>query len=82
MDRVDDVKAVAELALQATDVKPARRIADPLTFGQQLQGQFGPIPEPKRRRTVSTRTLLVVAGALLAIAFLLAFSLSLAQLVA
>ena len=81
MDRVDDVKAVAELAQQATDVKPARRPSDPAAFGHQLQTQFGPIPEVKKRRTVSPRTLLVIAGALLAIAFLLAFSLSIVQFV-
>ncbi len=81
MDRVDDVKAVAELAQQATDVKPARRPSDPATFGHQLQTQFGPIPEARKRRTVSPRTLLVVACALLAIAFLLAFSLSIVQFV-
>lgn len=79
MDRMDDVKVMAELAVQATDGKAARRPADPAAFGGQLLAQFGPIPEEKKRRGLSQRTLLVTAGALLAIALLLALSLSLAQ---
>ncbi len=80
MDRMEDVKTVAELAVQATDPKLARRPADPATFGQQLLAQFGPIPEVKKRRGISQRTMLVTAAALLAIAFLVALGLSLAQM--
>lgn len=79
MNRLDDVKAVADLALQAADLKLSRRPADPATVGQQLLTHFGSLPAEKRSRMPSSRTLLVVAVALLAIAFLTAFALSLAS---
>lgn len=79
MERLDDVKRIAELALQACDLKLARRPSSPAAFAQPLLAYFGDVPEERKRRGPSQRAMLMVAGALLAIAFLvsLAFSLSL-----
>jgi len=80
MDRVDDVRPIAELALQSTDVQINKRLSDPTAFGQQLLAFFGPVPEePKKSHWPSQRTLFMVAGAVLTIALLLALAISLAQ---
>lgn len=80
MDRVDDVRPIAELALQSTDVQVSKRLPDPAAFGQQLLPLFGPVPEePAKSRWPSQRTLYLVAGAVLTIALLLAYAFSLAQ---
>lgn len=80
MDRVDDVRPIAELALQSTDVQINKRLPDPAAFGQQLLAFFGPVPEEKKKSNwPSQRTLLVVVGAVLTVALLLAFALTLAQ---
>lgn len=79
MDR-DDVRPIAELARQCTDVQMSKRLPDPAAFGQQLMAVFGAIPAaPKQSRRPSQRTIYMVAGAVLAVAFLLALAFSLAQ---
>lgn len=80
MDRVDDVRPIAELARQCTDVQINKRLPDPAAFGQQLMAFFGAIPEePKKSRRPSQRTMFMVAGAVLTVAFLLALAFSMAQ---
>ncbi len=78
MERLDDVKRIAEMAIQASDLKPGRRPQDPTAFVQPLLAHFGDVPEEKKRRTFSLRAMTLAAAALLAIAFfgVLAFSLS------
>lgn len=80
MDRLDDVKKIAELAQQASDPKPSRRPQTPAALAQPLLAYFGDVPEEKKRRGPSQRTMLMVAGALLAIAFLVTLAVSLAQI--
>lgn len=83
MDRVDDVRPIAELALQSTSTEVNKRLPDPAAFGQQLLAVFGPIPEEKQKREwPSQSALFVVAGAVLTIALLLALAFTLAQGVA
>ena len=80
MDRVDDVRPIAELARQCTDMQINKRLPDPAAFGQQLMAFFGAIPEePKKSRRPSQRTIYMVAGAVLTMAFLLALAFSMAQ---
>ena len=80
MDRVDDVRPIAELARQCTDVQINKRLPDPAAFGQQLMAFWGAIPEePKKSRRPSQRTIFMVAGAVLTVAFLLALAFSVAQ---
>lgn len=80
MDRGDDVRPIAELARQCTDIQMNKRLPDPAAFGQQLIAFFGAIPEePKKRNRPSQRTLYMVAGAILTVAFLLALAFSIAQ---
>jgi serine/threonine protein kinase len=80
MDRLDDVRPIAELARQCTDIQMNKRLPDPAAFGQQLMAFFGPIPEArKQNRRPSQRTVYVVAGAVLTVAFLLALAISMAQ---
>ncbi len=80
MDRVDDVRPIAELARQCTDVQINKRLPDPAAFGQQLMAFFGAIPEaPKKSRRPSQRTMYMVAGAVLTVAFLLALAFSMVQ---
>ncbi len=77
MSRREDVRSVAEIALQATAAKPAQRTESPATFGKQLLDIFGDVPEEKKRRAPSRRTIFAVIGALLLIAILLALALAL-----
>jgi serine/threonine protein kinase len=76
MGRVDDVRAVAELALEAADPRPARRPADATAFGQRLLTLFGAVPEEKRGRMPERGTLLVLAGTVLAVILLIALALT------
>jgi serine/threonine protein kinase len=77
MNRVEDVKAVADIALQAVDQQIARRQQDARVVAQQLKAYFGPVPGKKRSKWPSLRQILVIIAALLAIAFLLALAISL-----
>jgi serine/threonine protein kinase len=80
MDRVDDVRPIAELARQCTDIQMNKRLPDPAAFGQQLMAFFGALPEePKKSRRPSQRTVYLVAGAVLTVVFLLVLAFSMTQ---
>ena len=80
MDRGDDVRPIAELASQCTDIQMNKRLPDPAAVGQQLIAFFGPLPEePKKSKWPEQRTLYIAAGAVLTIALLLALAFSMAQ---
>lgn len=80
MNRVEDVKNIANIALQATEQDPARRQQEALLLAQSLLDYFGPMPDPKKSRWPSLNTILIIIGGLLAIAFLLAVAISLSQI--
>jgi hypothetical protein len=50
-------------------------------MAQQLLAYFGQVPGPKKSRWPSQNTMLIVIGALLAIAFLIALAVSLNEFV-
>ena len=79
MNRLEDVEKVAQIALQATDSDPARRLPHAAAFAEQLTTLFGDVPAKKRSPWPSVSTLLVIGGAVLIIAFLLALALALSQ---
>jgi hypothetical protein len=77
MTRVEDVKTVADIAIQAVDPQITNRQQDATVLAKQLLGYFGELPGEKKSRWPNVKTILVVVGALLAIAFLLAVVISL-----
>ena len=77
MNRIEDVKNVANVAIQAVSQEIERRQQNAAVLAQQLIANFGNVPEKKKRRWPSTQTILVVVGALLAVAFLITFAISL-----
>jgi serine/threonine protein kinase len=80
MNRVEDVKAVAGIALQAVHPQAAQRQNDATIFMQQLLAQFGKVPPPKRSRWPSMNTIMIVIIALLFIAFLITFAVSINEI--
>jgi len=76
MTRVEDVKTVANVALQAVDPQPSRRQTDATVMAKQLLAYFGEVPAEKKSRWPNLRTIMITVGALLAIAFLLALVVS------
>jgi serine/threonine protein kinase len=76
MNRVEDVKTVADIAIQAVDQQIANRQQDATVLAKQLLAYFGEVPDEKKRRWPSLRTIQVAVAALLAIAFLIAVALS------
>ena len=77
MNRVEDVKSVADIAIQAVEQQMERRQQDAAVIAQQLLAYFGKVPDPKKSRWPSQNTMLIVIGALLAIAFLITLAVSL-----
>ncbi len=77
MSRTEDVRPVAEIALQAVSPQIARRPPEARAFAKQLLDHFGDLPGEKKSPWPSLRTTMIVAAALLAIAFLLALAVSL-----
>ena len=77
MNRVEDVKEVANIALKATNPQPIHRQRDASAFAKELQTYFGEVPEPQKSRWPSLNNILIAIAALLAIAFLIAFAVSL-----
>ena len=75
----EDAISVANIALQAVDPQMARRPADAATLASQLMSAevFGKVPLEKKSRRPSLNTILVMVGALLAVAFLIALAVSL-----
>lgn len=80
MNRVEDVKSVANIALQAVDQQVNQRQQDANEIGQQLVSFFGPVPGPKKSRWPSLNTMMVLIGALLAIAFLITLAVTLTEI--
>ncbi len=77
MTRVEDVKMVADIAMQAVDPQPARRQPDATVLAKQLLDYFGQIPTEKPSRWPNTRTIMLVVAGLLSVAFVLALAVSL-----
>jgi hypothetical protein len=71
------VKTVADIAIQAVDPQITNRQQDATVLAKQLLAYFGELPGEKKSRWPNVKTILVVVGALLAIAFLLAVVISL-----
>jgi hypothetical protein len=82
MNRVEDVKSIADIALQAVNAQVQSRQQNATVFAQQLTTYFGQIPGPKPSRWPSLRTIMVIVIALLTIAFLIALAVSLNELAA
>jgi serine/threonine protein kinase len=77
MNRVEDVKMVADIAVQAVDQQVANRQQDATVLAKQLLAYFGEVPEEEKSRWPSLRTIQIITAALLAIAFLIALAVSL-----
>lgn len=77
MNRVEDVKSVADIALQAVEQQIERRQQDANVMAQQMLAYFGQVPGPKKSRWPSLNTMLIIIGALLAVAFLITLAVSL-----
>lgn len=82
MNRIEDVQQVAQLANQITAPQPGARLGTISELHAQLHQIFGPIPPPKKSRWPRTDTIFLIAGAILAIAFLIAVAVSLTEFVA
>ncbi len=80
MNRVEDVKNVANIALQAVEPETTNRQKDVNTFTQQLRTYFGDVPDPKKGWKLPLNTILIVISALLAVAFLITLAVSLTEL--
>jgi len=70
MDRVDDVAAVANIALRSVDADPADRYATAAELAEQLIAVVGPVPE-KKKRPILSLNVVAVAGAAVLVAVLL-----------
>lgn len=80
MNRVEDVKNVANIALQAVHPQVAQRQNDATILMQQLVAQFGPVPPMKKSRWPSMNTIMIVIATLLFIAFLITFAVSITEI--
>jgi serine/threonine protein kinase len=76
MNRVEDVRALAEVALQAAQYRQGERQESALTLSKQLEEFFGRVPEIKKSSGPSLSTIFFVSGALLAIAFVITLALT------
>lgn len=76
MTRGEDVSRVADVATQAVSRDANERYENIAQFGQVLTAIFGEIPEKKTRQWPSSQTILVVISAILTIAILIAFAIS------
>ena len=81
MNRVEDVKSVANIALKASDQLPNQRYQNAAEVTQELLAYFGPVPGRKKSRWPKLKTLMVVVGALLTIAFLITIAVTLNEFV-
>jgi len=79
MNRVEDVRKVAQIALRATSLEPAERQSSAYEFAQQLRGLFGDVPPPKRSPWPSLNTIFLVVIVLVIIAFLIVLALTLSS---
>lgn len=81
MSRSEDVASIAAIAQQAVNPKFHQRQPDVATLAHQLIGYFGKIPEKKKKRPwPKTSTILVTIAAILVLAFLVTFAISIGNL--
>jgi serine/threonine protein kinase len=71
MNRVEDVRLVADIATQAVQPQMSARQQNAAELADQLITYFGAVPGEKPRRWPSIRTTLILAGACLTVAFLI-----------
>lgn len=76
MNRIEDVRALAEIALQAIQQAPDNRQAGVNEVAKQLKAFFGNVPTVAKSAWPSGGTIFVLSGALLAIAFVITIALS------
>jgi serine/threonine protein kinase len=76
MNRIEDVKRVAQIALDAVAPEKARRQPDTAVFIDQLKTYFGDVPGEKPSRWSSLNTIFLIIAAILAIAFVIAIAVS------
>jgi serine/threonine protein kinase len=78
MNRVEDVRALADIALKAVQQRPTDRQESAAEVAKQLKAFFGSVPEINESRWPSFNTIFLISGTLLAIAFVLTIALSIA----
>lgn len=66
MNRIEDVKAVAEIALKAVQIQPDRRQESAQVLSRELQHFFGAIPKEKESRLPALNTTMLILAASLA----------------
>ena len=76
MNRIEDVKKVAQIALQATATEKSQRHPDTAVFINELKTYFGAVPGPKPSRWPSLNTILLIIAGILAVAFVIAIAVS------
>lgn len=77
MNRIEDVRSSAQIALQACNLDPTDRQKSAYELAQQLRSVFRDVPPPKRSARPSLNTLFLLVIALLIIVFLIVLVISL-----
>lgn len=77
MNRIEDVRPVAEIALLAVSPQPERRQPTVNELAKQLKKHFPSLPPEKQNRWPTLDTLMLVIGGLLIIAFLVTLAVTL-----
>jgi len=80
MNRVEDVRALADIALKAVQQRPSDRQESAAEVAKQLKAFFGNVPDLKETQWPSFNTIFLISGTLLAIAFVITLAISLAGL--
>lgn len=81
MNRVEDVEAIARIAVQAVSPYPDSRQAHAAEFTDQLHAFFGNTPRAKKSRMPKSRTLVSIAIVLLVLAFLITLVVTFGQII-
>jgi serine/threonine protein kinase len=79
MNRIEDVRTTAQIALQATSLEPGERQKSAYEFAQQLRALFRDVPPPKRSPWPSLNTVFLAVVVLLIIVFLVVLALALSR---
>lgn len=79
MYRLEDVRTTAQIAQQATSLRPEERQASAHEFAKQLRALFGDVPPPRRSPWPSPATIFLAVITLLIIAFLIALAVMLSS---
>ena len=82
MNRVEDVRQVAQIAIQAVSPHIGQRQENAAVFVEQLRQFIGEMPGPKKSRWPSLKTIFIIIAAMLAIAFIIVLAVSLRELAA